>query len=331
MELALLQSEPIVNRSDGEARRPTGLHELVESVERSLTSEHSRRAYRTALHQFMNWCAAAPGRNLDRLTILQYKDALIAEVEAQDGSNTKRRFAPATVNLRLAAVRAFAQEAADRGLLSLNDAAAIRRVKGEKTAGTRIGNWIGVPDVEKMLLTADRTSLRGMRDYALLSVLFSTGLRRSEAAGLLVRDLQQRDGQWGFLDLRGKGGRLRNVPVPLWVKDAVFDWLKATKIVQGAIFRSITRHGKLSATALSDESVKLILSSYASRHDLPSFRPHDARRTCARLLRASNAGLEDIKDLLGHSSIQTTERYLGRSNAFGRGITNAIQEPKCNV
>ncbi len=112
---------------------------------------------------------------------------------------------------------------------------------------------------------------------------------------------------------------------------ALREWHDATRIVQGPVFRSISRHGKLGTGQMSEESVKLILSHYASVCGHPNFRPHDARRTCARLCRTGNAALEDVQELLGHSSIQTTERYLGRTEGFKRAITDIIGAPNPSV
>lgn len=327
MELALLTPE-LRNADPAESLElPPAILRLLEGVERSLTSDNSRRAYRTSLLQFFAWCGANPGSaTFSRIAVLQYRDTLIGGVrETSEGS--QRIFSSATVNLRLAAVRALAQEAADQGLLDQAEAAAIRRVRGERVSGSRMGMWISKQELDRILLTPDRSTLRGKRDYALLAVLFSTGIRRRELVDLSVSTVQQRDGQWGLIDLRGKGRKVRSVSLPLWVKDAVFEWLQASQIVQGALFRSITRHGRIGMANLSDEAVKLLLTRYALPHNLGNFRPHDARRTCARLCRAADASLEDIQEMLGHASIQTTERYLGRTAGFKRAITNAIDAP----
>ncbi len=327
MELALLIPKTRSADPDESLELPPAILRLIEGVERSLTSDNSRRAYRTSLLQFFAWCRAHQGSaTFSRMAVLQYKDALIGGVrETPEGS--QRIFSPATVNLRLAAVRALAQEAADHGLLDQAEAAAIRRVRGERVSGSRMGMWISKEELDRILLTPDRSTLRGKRDYALLAVLFSTGIRRRELVDLSVSTIQQRDGQWGLIDLRGKGRKVRSVSLPLWVKDAVFEWLQASQIVQGALFRSITRHRLLGTANMSDEAVKLLLTKYALPHNLGTLRPHDARRTCARLCRAANASLEDIQEMLGHASIQTTERYLGRTAGFKRAITNAIDAP----
>ena len=329
MQLALLHPAFRSTSSGRELDLPPAILRLLEGVERSLTSENSRRAYRTSLLQFFAWCSSGKGDGaFSRLSVLQYKDELIGAGSALETGEWKRRYAAATVNQRLAAVRALAQEAADQGHLPPVEASAIQRVRGEKISGVRMGTWIQKEELDRILLTADRSTVRGKRDYAMLAVLFATGVRRRELVELQVSTVQQRDGQWGLIDLRGKGRKVRSVSLPLWVKDAVVDWLNATHIVRGFLFRSISRHGRIGNVQMSAESIKLILSKYAARQDLDHFRPHDARRTCARLCRAANASLEDIQELLGHSSIQTTERYLGRSAGFQRAITDAITSPK---
>ena len=328
MELALLTSALAPGSAQHGLELPPAIARLVEAVERSLNAENSRRAYRTSLLHFISWCQSQPTVTaFSRLTVLQFKDAVISAGETFPDGSFRRRFSPATVNQRLAAVRALAQEAADQGLLPLIEAAGIARVRGEKDQGRRMGMWIGKEELDRILLSPDRTTLRVKRDYAMLAILFSAGLRRSELVSLPVAAVRQQDGQWGLIDLKGKGSKVRSIPLPLWVKDAIFEWLGATKIVYGYLFRSISRHGRLGIDHMSSESVKLILSHYAREQNLASFRPHDARRSCARLCRAAHASLEDIQELLGHSSIQTTERYLGRSDGFKRAITNAIAAP----
>ena len=90
-----------------------------------------------------------------------------------------RRLSPATINLRLAAVRRLAYEAADIGLLSPELAAGIRRVKGAKRLGVRIGNWLTVEQVRALLQESPSEALRAKRDRAILAVLVGCGLRRA--------------------------------------------------------------------------------------------------------------------------------------------------------
>jgi site-specific recombinase XerC len=137
------------------------------------------------------------------------------------------------INLRLAAVRRLAYEASDSGLLSPDLAAGIRRVKGAKKLGVRIGNWLTAEQGIRLLTVFDIGSIRGKRDYAMVATLLGCGLRRAELAGLMVGDLQQREEHWIIADLIGKGGHVRTVPVPSWVKTGVDAWLVAAGISAG--------------------------------------------------------------------------------------------------
>jgi site-specific recombinase XerC len=129
-----------------------------------------------------------------------------------------RRLAPATINLRLAAVRRLAYEASDNGLLNPDLAAGIRRVKGAKRLGMRLGNWLTIEQSRKLLSIPDSASTKDKRDRAILSLLLGCGLRRAELTGLRLTDFQQRDEHWVIVNLFGKGGHIRTVPVPAWVK-----------------------------------------------------------------------------------------------------------------
>jgi site-specific recombinase XerC len=129
----------------------------------------------------------------------------------------QRGYAPASINLRLAAVRRIAY-AADAGLLSPELAAGIRRVKGVRRIGVRMGNWLS-PDQGR----ADTDNATG-RDHAMLAVLIGCGLRRGELLGLQLASIQQRDDHWVIADPMGKAGHIRTVPMPSWVKATIDTW-----------------------------------------------------------------------------------------------------------
>jgi site-specific recombinase XerD len=116
--------------------------------------------------------------------------------------------------VRITAVRKLAVEAADNGLLGPELAAGITRVKGVASKGVRLGNWLSIRQAQTLLNAPDVTTTKGLRDRAILAVLLGCGLRRSEVAALTVGHLQQRDGRWCIVDLVGKHGRVRTIPVP---------------------------------------------------------------------------------------------------------------------
>ena len=116
------------------------------------------------------------------------------------------------------------------GWLSADLAAGIRRVKGVKNLGVRHGNWLTADQSQALWQAPDHDRLKGKRDRALLAVLLACGLRRHELAGLTVDHLQQREGHWAIMDLRGKAGHVRTVPIPCWVKATIDTWTSSAGI-----------------------------------------------------------------------------------------------------
>jgi len=100
----------------------------------------------------------------------------------------QKHYAHSTINLRLAAVRRLAYEASDSGLLSPDSAAGIRRVKGVRRLGVKIGNWLTAEEGRRLLSGAGNATLRERRNYAMLAVLAGCGLRRAHAAALKIED-----------------------------------------------------------------------------------------------------------------------------------------------
>ena len=87
----------------------------------------------------------------------------------------------------------------------------------------------------------DRQTLKGKRDYVILALLVGCALRRRELASLDVAEIQMCENRWVIADLRGKGGRVRTVAVPLWVKHAINAWQAAAGIEDGPLLRQIRK------------------------------------------------------------------------------------------
>jgi site-specific recombinase XerD len=240
-----------------------------------------------------------------------------------------RNLAPGTINLRLGAVRRLAYEAADCGLLSADLAAGIRRVKGVKKLGVRLGNWLTAEQGQALWQAPNQEQMKGKRDRALLALLLACGLRRHELASLTVGHLQQREGHWAIVDLRGKGGHVRTIPVPDWVHGRLDDWTKAARINAGSLFRRVSSAGRVWGEAVTEKLVWHVVKEFAAKIGVSKLAPHDLRRSCARLCRAAGGELEQIQFLLGHVSVQTTERYLGCTQRISSAVNDRIGiEPK---
>jgi integrase len=207
--------------------------------------------------------------------------------------------------------RKLAVETADNGLLAPELANGITRVKGVASKGVRLGNWLNVKQAQTLLNTPDASTARGLRDRAILAVLLGCGLRRSECAALTFGHVQQRDGRWCIVDLVGKHGRVRTVPMPAWVKVALEAWTAAAGISTGPVFRAVNRGDEAQEVALNEKVVWQMLQRYTATAGVPGIAPHDLRRSCAKMCRAAGGELEQIQLLLGHASVQSTERYLG--------------------
>lgn len=283
----------------------------------AVSSPHTRRSYGRALSRFLAWHQANGRPGFTKAVVQSYR----VDLEAQG-------LAAASVNVHLSALRKLATEAADNRLLDPELAAGIGRVRGVPRLGTRAGNWLTPEETTALLNAPDRTTLLGLRDRAILALLVGCGLRRAELVSLDVDQIQLRDSRWVLPDLAGKGNRLRTIPVPAWVKVLVDEWRESAGVAEGPVFRPLNKAGRVLAGRLSEDTVWNVVRAYGARLGHPSLAPHDLRRTCAKLCRLSGGDLEQIQLLLGHASVQTTERYLGtRQNLVQAVNDNLPVEP----
>src|ERR1700753_7364 len=151
----------------------------------SVSSPITKRVYNMALNEFLAWFQQAPRPGFTKATVSAWRVSLEA-----------RGLGSFSLIIRMSAMRKRAAEAADNGLLAPELAAGISRVKSAKSVGIRMGNWLSARQAQALLTAPDTTTLRGLRDRAILAVLLGCGLRRSEAANLTFTHLQQRDGRW---------------------------------------------------------------------------------------------------------------------------------------
>ena len=260
----------------------------------SVGSPHSRRNYAKALDDLFAFSA---GRPLTRALLMEYRAAMDA-------------LSPSTVNVRLSAVRKMVSEAHKNGMIGAEQAANLTEVPNIPQKGTRLGNWLTREQARELLAVPDRTTLKGKRDYVLLAMLVGCALRREELALLDVDTIQLREGRWVLADLEGKGRRVRTVAIPAWVKQGINTWMTAAGVEDGRLLRAVSKGGKVKET-MSGWAVWSVVEQSAKQIGIERFGAHDLRRTCAKLCRKNGGNIEQIKFLLGHSSIQTTERYLG--------------------
>ena len=166
----------------------------------------------------------------------------------------------------------------------------------------------------------------------MLAMLLGCGLRRDELLALKIESLEQREEHWVIADLVGKGGHIRTVPVPAWVKATVDAWTTAACLVRGRLFRAISKAGRIWGDGMTPKVVWEVVKSAAARADIGKLAPHDLRRTCVRLCHLAGGELDQIQFLLGHVSIQTTERYLGCKQKLRCAVNDSLGiEPEAVV
>lgn len=316
---------------------------IIQMVVDALPSEKSRRAYAASLESFFVWYAEQNRPELNKALINRYAEYLrrrkkITKRKKSNGvdeDNTINNSAHAeglsrsSINIQLSAIRKFASEAEDNNLLDPRIASSIRSVKGVPFRGTRTGKWLTREQAQIWLGTPDTKTLKGLRDRALLGVLFGCGLRRAEATILSYSHIQQRDGRWVIVDIVGKRDKMRSIPMPSWTKALIDKWTSAAGINDSYIFRHVNRGGNLMGRKLTDQAIYKVITGYARQIEDSSpaveevsdkgttppkkrlIAPHDIRRTFGKLAHKGGSPIEQIQLSLGHDSIQTTEKYLG--------------------
>src|SRR5882757_11337669 len=199
----------------------------------SVSSPITRRVYNLGLDEFIAWYTEEPRAGFTKATVSAWRVVL-------EG----RGLGSVSINVRITAVRKLAVEAADNGLLAPELAAGIARINGVRSQGVRVGNWLSLRQAQSLLNAPDIRTKKGLRDRAMFATLLGCGLRRSELTNLTMKHIQQRDNRWCIVDLIGKHGRVRTIPMPVWVKSAIDAWTSAAEVADGHLFRPVHRGDK---------------------------------------------------------------------------------------
>ncbi len=282
-------------------------------VERGL-SPHTRRAYESDVRQLTVYTGAEIGP---------------AQVDADHIrawlASLHRRRSPATRGRKLASVRAFFRWLIREGEVRDDPTAGLPMPKLEK----RLPRPLSVDDCEQ-LITNDRRTLRQpapeggdrerrsqwmtLRDRALVELLYGTGIRIGELVALDVRDLELRARE---VRVMGKGSKERIVPIPEQARRALSAWLKVRRhsgVMSEPLFISLRPRREGGPRRLAAREARRILGERAVRADLDQHvHPHRLRHSYATHLLDMGADLREIQELLGHTSLSTTQKYTAVS------------------
>ncbi|MGI8755199.1 MAG: tyrosine-type recombinase/integrase [Acidimicrobiales bacterium] len=241
----------------------------------------------------------------------------------------RARYAPATANRHLAAIRGVVRSAVLMGGISRTEGdAAIAGLKSVRGETLPAGRMIATGEMEAMFRSMALAGTTGAcRDAALLAVLAGTGARRAEVAAL---DLGDWDPRTGELTIRkAKGGRQRHAYLHGGAVAALDAWLDERGSEPGPIFVAVRKDGcvdperkRLSTTAIWRRSQQI-----AARSGVPATSPHDYRRTVASTLLDKAADIAIVAALLGHRQVSTTARYDRRPAEARQRAAEMIHVP----
>lgn len=268
--------------------RPSAARFLAE-LERRGASKHTVRNYGSDLEQFAAyWELAGEAPAAEQIELGEMREWL--------GSLYDQKLETVSVRRKLAAVRALFRFLIEEGALTANPAKRLRTPKVKQT----------VPEVlseEKTNRLVDSVPVEKERDLAILELLYGCGVRVSELVGINLEDLDLRQ---GWLRVRGKGKKERDVPVGGSASEAVERYLpkRQPKGHQPGLF--LNSRGE----RLSDRQVRRLVKQYAMLALGDStVHPHSFRHAYATHLLSDGADLRAIQELLGHARLSTTQRY----------------------
>jgi site-specific recombinase XerC len=234
------------------------------------------------------------------------------------------RYAPATVNKVLSALRGVLLEAFKLGLMTAEEHSKASAVEGSKNRQLPAGRAVETSELARLFSSVTASDPLSVRDRAILGLLFTTGLRRSELVGADLADFAQASGS---LMIRGKGGKERLVYVTNECKSLLSDWLAIRGNEAGPLFYPARKGGHLEARRMSDQAVYNVVKDRATKAKIDSFSPHDARRTFISNAIDASKDLIAVSSLAGHSSVQTTARYDRRGEVSKKAVSRMIHLP----
>lgn len=251
---------------------------------------------------------------------LRYRDTAALRAALVDAE-----YRPATINVRLAALRGVLREA--WRLEQIDSAGYDRAIDIENVPGCALLRGRALPPGEVAALftgVQKDSTVRGIRDNAVLAVLYGCGMRRAELARARLADL---DLAAETLRVHGKGRRERNVAVLEGVRVALEEWLAVRGKRPGALFYALRKGEKLANRALAAGTIRHICQRRAEQSELAPFSPHDLRRSCATELLDQDVDLGTVSQLLGHAETDTTLKYDHRGDRATRRAATRLHVP----
>ena len=301
-----------------------GLSENVQRFVVEATSAATRRAYRIDVKIFAAWCEEK-GVLAIPATAMTIADFLASQAQAG--------IFPSTLNRRIAAIR-YAHEVAGYETPTTNKLVSItlKGIRRSNRIRTRKKAAATVDKIYQMIAHCNTQTLQGKRDKLVLILGFAGAFRRSELVALTVADIQEvPDGlkvliQKSKTDQEGTGHTIAILNGRLNVVGVLQDYLKTANLTEGAIFRPITKYGKIRKQTLSDRSIADIVKRYATAAGLNAedFSAHSLRSGFITTAAEAGANLFKIMDISRHKSVQTVQGYVRNAELFKNHAGNSF-------
>ena len=277
-------------------------------VERNL-SPKTRAAYAYDLRKFTEWMVPMVGFDPETslITTAHLKEYLAYLQE-------ERRHRPATLSRTISTMRAFFKHCVRQEVIEASPAEPIFNPKTPK----RLPVYLVESELQKLLEAPDPEDPKAVRDYAILVTLGFTGVRLQELVNLDIEDIEF---ERRTIKVFGKGAKERLIPINEIVAQALITYLQCRLPgTERAVF--LNRFGR----RLSGRSVEYIVEKYVRRAGITKAKvsPHKLRHTFATLLHMKNVDLLEIKSLLGHSSITSTQIYTHTHSDKLRAAVNHL-------
>jgi integrase len=234
------------------------------------------------------------------------------------------RYAPATANRILAAVRGVLRVVRDARLISAEDFELAARVPNVRGSRLPAGRALSGGEIRALFAACDPTDALGARDAAILALLYGGGLRRAEVAALDVGDF---DEEAAAVRVLGKGNKERVAHLPPGGVAAVATWLRHRGGGAGPLVHPLRRGGHIEPRRLTAHAILLALRSLGARAGVARFSPHDCRRTFIGDLLDLGVDIATVQRMVGHASPQTTARYDRRPDAARRRAAALLHVP----
>ena len=235
------------------------------------------------------------------------------------------RFAPSTANRHLSALRGVIKEAWRLKHMNAEEYRATIDVPGIKGETLPAGRAIPAGELRVLFAACNDGTNSGIRDAALLAILYGAGPRRSEVVNINLSDFDAETGELRIL--RGKGNKDRVVYATNGSAVALARWLDIRGDAAGALFCPVNRGGRVTVRRMTSQAVLFVCKKRAEAAGIPEFSPHDLRRSCASDLLDAGADISVVSKLLGHASVQTTARYDRRDDRAKKRAVELLHIP----